>query len=81
MQTDIPAAAKAICCSDIRNMYINWVSVWLLHVDTCSITQWSCTYCTGAWRTPLAFVSVSELNCACNVNNTLRLYGKTQLAR
>jgi hypothetical protein len=26
IQTDIPAAAEAICCSSIRDIYINWVS-------------------------------------------------------
>jgi hypothetical protein len=26
IRTDIPSAAEAICCSSIRDIYINWVS-------------------------------------------------------
>jgi hypothetical protein len=37
IQTDIPAAAEAICCSVIRDIYTSWVSLCLLplHDGTC----------------------------------------------
>jgi hypothetical protein len=36
IRTDIPSAAEAICCSSIRDIYINWVSLILWRDASCS---------------------------------------------
>jgi hypothetical protein len=51
IRTDIPSAAEAICCSSIRDIYINWVSSFVLRLMNLAheaITL-ALNNCLGTW--------------------------------
>jgi hypothetical protein len=51
IQTDIPSASKAICCSSIRDIYTNWVSpcVWRITKLAHKTTTLGINRCIGTW--------------------------------
>jgi hypothetical protein len=40
--SDIPAAAEAICCRPVGDIYVNWVSQVLLHYRCCLLNRITC---------------------------------------